>query len=718
MNPSPDRGKECLPPKKRESRQGSVDQRPPLDEFKPPAAPLRTRPASSSGRGEGGRESSDGALTNPHSLLPSPPPPLPPPGIPLPLPWQLAYPPSIPLPFLPGQVGEMRGSGSPSWRDDPIPAPLPHHSRWLRGEIPVPLPPSSSSSSFKSPFPADSREMWSYFNTGRRDYSSSLFSQSHQFIQPSLYPHDFSMTEGRHRYVGKRPNGLDGLGSRTASASRVVPPSGEYGNEPSGRARLGGSLHCSHANGRRRHQEDPMGRSQPVAVFRDSRALPPEGPDSHSSLQERDPCGTPKPGSLTLIPSRPQPHRADPRAGRGELLDPLGGSPAKAQIYYSLGSMYSTLQPSHLSPQAQPYPLYSPSGSPQYGLHTMRNSQHSPQGQPNSHGTESDREREQERDRERDRKQDQDREREHERDRDNREREHERDRDNREREHERDRDNRERDSERDRDKISGDLSPGQQYSRPRASPLLPHSAASPPAPQPHHNPPALLPHFAKGSLIELAGGRLKRVEELRTEDFLRSANTSPEFHLSTCTVLLIAPSDTHGFNHLQVLLTDRNTQELLTVLVEYPFFVRDRGWSSCCPQRTSQLYGLSCRQLSEGDICLALTPSHTPRTHTHSHTRTAPRGHRTHTRARVGASTHREDMPPPPPPPPLPHLSPALAPPPLPPPPADPPTQEQPRPRKRRWSAPDLLPPTGTTEATGTDKTTDLPHGSKHRKRQ
>ncbi|XP_029575746.1 hormone receptor 4 [Salmo trutta] len=694
MNPSPDRGKECLPPKKRESRQGSVDLRPLLDEFKPPASPLRTRPVGSSGRDEGCRESSDEALTNPHSLLPSPPPPLPPPGIPLP--WHLPYTPSVPLPFLPGQVGERRGSGSPSWRDDLLPSPLPHHSRWLRGEIPLPLPPCSSSSSFKSPFPADSREMWSYFNTERRDYSSSLFSPSHLFSQPPLYRPDTSMTEGRHRYLGKRPNGLDGPGSRTASASRVAPPSGEYGNEPSGRARLGGSLHGSHANGRRRHQEDPMGRSQTVAVFQDSRAPPPEGPDSHSSLQDRDPRGTPKPGTLTLIPSRPQPHRADPRAGRGELLDSLGSSPAKAQIYYSLGSMYSTLQPSHLSPQAQPFPLYSPSGSPQYGLHTMRNSQHSPQEQPNSHVTESDRERERERDRERDRRREQDI----------------------ERKCEQDRDNRERDSERDRDKDSGDLSPGRQYSRPHASPLLPLTATSPPAPHHHHNPPALLPHFAKGSLIELVGGRLKRVEELRTEDFLRSANTSPEFHLSTCTILLIAPSDTHGFHHLQVLLTDRNTQELLTVLVEYPFFVRDRGWSSCCPQRTSQLYGLSCRQLSEGDICLALTPSHTPSTHTHSHTRTAPRGHRTHTRARAGASSHREDMPPPPPPPPLSHPSPALAPPPLPLPPADPSTQEQPRSRKRRWSAPDLLPPTGTTEATGTDKITNLPHGSKHRKRQ
>ena len=76
--------------------------------------------------------------------------------------------------------------------------------------------------------------------------------------------------------------------------------------------------------------------------------------------------------------------------------------------------------------------------------------------------------------------------------------------------------------------------------------------------EPH--PAADLPHFAKGSLIELAGGRLKRVEELRTEDFLRSADTSPEFHLSSCTVLDISPGSTHGFSQLQVLLADRNTQ--------------------------------------------------------------------------------------------------------------------------------------------------------------
>lgn len=53
-------------------------------------------------------------------------------------------------------------------------------------------------------------------------------------------------------------------------------------------------------------------------------------------------------------------------------------------------------------------------------------------------------------------------------------------------------------------------------------------------------------------------------------------------------------------------------QELVDVYVEYPFFVRGQGWSSCSPQRTARLCGLQCRQLSVGDVCLALTPVSTP----------------------------------------------------------------------------------------------------------
>ncbi|KAM3617525.1 uncharacterized protein V6R79_007543 [Siganus canaliculatus] len=682
MNPSPDRGKECLPPKKRESRQGSTEHHIPLDEFKPPV-PLRSR--SSTGGGEGGREASDRdrALINPNPhLLHTPPPlPAPAPGLPLPLPWHLSYSPNVSLPLYPGQVSERRGSGSPAWRDDPLPS-LSHHSRWLRGEGPLSLPPSpsssSSASSFKTPFPADSREMWSYINTGRRD-SSSLFSPSYLFSHHSLYPQDPSLVEARHRYLSKRPNGLDGPGSRTASTSRPL-LAGEYGNDS--RTRLDISPHSSHTNGSRRQQEDLTSRVHSGGQFvSDSQAQ--ESPEPHSSLQDRLSHGMVKTSS-TLLSTSPHPLGLGPRAGRGGLLDPLGATPAEAQIYYSMGSVC------HPSPQTQVYPLYSPSGTPLYNLHrvepgprqhNLRNSPHSTLGQSNSHDRlQRDRERDQDRDHERhkvlqrDREQGKDKE--------------------KRLQHDKDQD---RDSERER---------RQERERDRGRASSPsHLHTSPPAL--HPSPPALLPHFTKGSLIELASGRLKRVEELRTEDFLRSADTSQEFHLSTCTVLVISPGSAQGFSHLQVHLTDLNTQELLKVLVEYPFFVQDQGWSSCCPQRTSQLYGLQCRQLMEGDVCLALTPTptQTPRTHT----RTGSRAHRTQhpPRAAEPSSSHREEMPPPPPPPPLPHHPAPAAP-------KrvvgrEPPFQEQPRPRKRRWSAPDTLPSTGTDPP----GLLDLPHGSK-----
>ncbi|KAK2176034.1 hypothetical protein NP493_689g01009 [Ridgeia piscesae] len=42
-------------------------------------------------------------------------------------------------------------------------------------------------------------------------------------------------------------------------------------------------------------------------------------------------------------------------------------------------------------------------------------------------------------------------------------------------------------------------------------------------------------------------------------------------------------------------------------MLEHPFFVFGRGWSSCSPQRTMQYYSLQCHQLQVGDICISLT---------------------------------------------------------------------------------------------------------------
>lgn len=40
---------------------------------------------------------------------------------------------------------------------------------------------------------------------------------------------------------------------------------------------------------------------------------------------------------------------------------------------------------------------------------------------------------------------------------------------------------------------------------------------------------------------------------------------------------------------------------------EHPFYVFGQGWSSCSPARTRQRYGLACKKLVVGDICISLT---------------------------------------------------------------------------------------------------------------
>ncbi|XP_036388163.1 ataxin-1-like [Megalops cyprinoides] len=227
------------------------------------------------------------------------------------------------------------------------------------------------------------------------------------------------------------------------------------------------------------------------------------------------------------------------------------------------------------------------------------------------------------------------------------------------------------------------------YRQKAATPTrLNHPDPSPPPP----GIPMVLPHFRRGSLIDLGGGRLKRVEELQTEDFLLCPNPGPDVHLSTCTILLISPSPDSAFTHLQVLLPDHSTQELLEVLAEYPFFVRNRGWSSCCPQRTAQVYGLHCHQLRVGDVCLALIP--TPARSSSSSPPLAPRTPVVQGGKGFGPQyihTKVEEEKPPPRSPPT-------------------PPKELPRTRKRRWSAPELQ---------GEDTTPqELPHSSKHRRQQ
>lgn len=55
-----------------------------------------------------------------------------------------------------------------------------------------------------------------------------------------------------------------------------------------------------------------------------------------------------------------------------------------------------------------------------------------------------------------------------------------------------------------------------------------------PLPQGQYPPP-----FAKGSIIQLASGDLKRVEDLTTEDFVQSTKLFPDLKLETSTAVLV-----------------------------------------------------------------------------------------------------------------------------------------------------------------------------------
>ncbi|XP_059363822.1 ataxin-1-like [Carassius carassius] len=137
-------------------------------------------------------------------------------------------------------------------------------------------------------------------------------------------------------------------------------------------------------------------------------------------------------------------------------------------------------------------------------------------------------------------------------------------------------------------------------------PVTPPTSISPQS-SPSSPSAVLPPFFMKGSIIQLADGELKRVEDLRTEDFVQSAEVSGELKIDSSTVEHIECSRTPNAVIIQFSVGENKAQVCVEVLVEYPFFVFGQGWSSCCPDRTTQLLALSCAKLSVGDVCISLT---------------------------------------------------------------------------------------------------------------
>ncbi|XP_049874289.1 ataxin-1 isoform X2 [Pectinophora gossypiella] len=168
---------------------------------------------------------------------------------------------------------------------------------------------------------------------------------------------------------------------------------------------------------------------------------------------------------------------------------------------------------------------------------------------------------------------------------------------------------------------------------PAPAPHSPPVSAPAPAPPPREEPPtspergAPAPYFCRGALIRLEDGSLRRVEEMRTEDFVMSADRNGDLALTQCTLLRI---EERGDRLALTLTYDRNRSQVeLESTVEHPFFVYGRGWASYKPERTMARYGLRVQRLQVGDVCVSLVarkhaagavPATTPISHATTHT--------------------------------------------------------------------------------------------------
>jgi hypothetical protein len=70
--------------------------------------------------------------------------------------------------------------------------------------------------------------------------------------------------------------------------------------------------------------------------------------------------------------------------------------------------------------------------------------------------------------------------------------------------------------------------------------------------------------------------------------------------------------------------------------VEHPFFVCDKGWSACVPDKSLQKFSLHCNPLNVGDVCIFLSPNTIPTAATLS---SIPQGQIAHGRPQASTVT-------------------------------------------------------------------------------
>lgn len=115
--------------------------------------------------------------------------------------------------------------------------------------------------------------------------------------------------------------------------------------------------------------------------------------------------------------------------------------------------------------------------------------------------------------------------------------------------------------------------------------------------------------YTRGTMIQLADGNLRRVEEMQTQDFLSCVQSTPDVAVDVSKVVKIVDT-TDPTREPNVLITlsvgRRKTHFTVETPQEHPFFVYNKGWSSCSPSKTKQRYGLDARKLQVGDSCVSL----------------------------------------------------------------------------------------------------------------
>ncbi|CAB3407547.1 unnamed protein product [Caenorhabditis bovis] len=112
-------------------------------------------------------------------------------------------------------------------------------------------------------------------------------------------------------------------------------------------------------------------------------------------------------------------------------------------------------------------------------------------------------------------------------------------------------------------------------------------------------------HFMHGTVLQLANGATRRVEDVSSDDFLRCAAESDDVNVNAAIVSRISPSADAVTVRFAVGARRRLVE--LAVQHEHPLFVLGKGWTSCDVKRTVENYGLRCEPLEIGDVCIVLT---------------------------------------------------------------------------------------------------------------